>query len=246
MGFFSRLALFFRIRSHAALDNAENPGQVLDYSYSKQLEQLQQMKQAIAEVITAEKRLEIQQTQAIDKMNLREQQARQALVMGRGDLARMALEEKEQLVGQVNSFEKQLSNLRAQKEQLLQTQRTLAQRVETFRTQKEMVKAQYSAAKAQVRVNETLTGLSDEMSEVQAAMHRAQDKMLDMQARANAMQTIVEADDISGLLPASPLDREMQKLTAEQNIEDQLQAMQDELRLSGPAFGQKQIEGPTP
>jgi phage shock protein A len=84
------------------------------------------------------------------------------------------------------------------------------------------------------------------MSEVQAAMNRAQDKMLTMQARANAMQTIVEADDISGLLPASPLDREMQKLAAEQNIEDQLQAMKDELRLSGPTFDQKQIEGPTP
>ncbi len=43
MGIFSRIATFFGIRINAALDKAENPGQVMDYSYSKQLEQLQQL-----------------------------------------------------------------------------------------------------------------------------------------------------------------------------------------------------------
>jgi len=57
MGFFSRLATFYRIRANAALDKAEDPGQVLDYSYSKQLEQLQNLKRSIAEVVTNEKRL---------------------------------------------------------------------------------------------------------------------------------------------------------------------------------------------
>ena len=50
MGFFSRLATFFRIRANAALDKAENPGQVMDYSYSKQLEQLQNLRRSIADV----------------------------------------------------------------------------------------------------------------------------------------------------------------------------------------------------
>ena len=44
MGFFSRLATFFNIRANAALDKAEDPGQVMDYSYSKQVEQLQQLR----------------------------------------------------------------------------------------------------------------------------------------------------------------------------------------------------------
>ena len=45
MGFFSRLANFFRIRANAALDKAEDPGQVMDYSYTEQLKQLQNLKQ---------------------------------------------------------------------------------------------------------------------------------------------------------------------------------------------------------
>lgn len=247
MGIFSRISLFFKIRANAALDKVEDPGQVMDYSYSKQLEQLQQIKRSIADVVTAEKRLELQQSQLLDKVNQRDQQARQALAAGREDLARMALQEKETALLQVNGYEQQIAQLRAQEEKLLSMQRTLTARVEAFRTQKEMVKAQYNAAQAQVRVNETLTGMSEEMGEMNQAMQRAQDKVLSMQARANAMEVLIEADDFSvQALPegGSTLDRELQKISAEQNVEAQLQALKQSMQLGGPGAGQKQIEGP--
>ncbi len=247
MGIFSRIATFFRIRANAALDKAEDPGQVLDYSYSKQLEQLQQVKRSIADVATAKSRLELQQSQALAKVNQRDQQARQALTAGREDLARMALQEKETGLIQVNGFEQQISQLREQEEKLLAMQRTVTARVEAFRTQKKMVKAQYNAAQAQARINETLTGLSEESSEMNLAMQRTQDKVLNMQARASAMETLIEADDVSvQLLPGggNTLDRELQKISTEQNIEAQLQALKQDLQLEGPNARQKQIEGP--
>ena len=77
MGFFSRLATFFRIRANAALDKAEDPGQVMDYSYSKQLEQLQNLKRSIADVVTNEKRLEMQQAQIQQQSDRLDQQALQ-------------------------------------------------------------------------------------------------------------------------------------------------------------------------
>lgn len=248
MGIFSRISLFFKIRANAALDKAEDPGQVMDYSYTKQLEQLQELKRSIAEVVTAEKRLELQQSQMLEKTNTRDQQARQALAAGREDLARMALQEKETLLISVNGFEQQLAQLREQKEKLLAMQSKLTRRVEAFRTQKEMVKAQYSAAQAQVKINETLTGMSEEMGEMDQAMQRAQDKVLSMQARANAMETLIEAEDFA--VPALPpgsnstLDRELQKISAEQNIDAQLQALKQQMQLEGPNAKQKQIEGP--
>jgi phage shock protein A len=248
MGIFSRISTFFKVRANAALDKAEDPGQVLDYSYGKQLEQLQQIKRSIADVATAKSRLELQQTQALNKANQREQQAKQALLAGREDLARQALQEKETGLIQINSFEQQIAQLREQEEKLLTMQRAVTARVEAFRTQKEMVKAQYNAAQAQVRINETLTGMSEESSEMNLAMQRTQDKVLNMQARANAMETLVEADDLNTpLLPGggSTLDRELQKISAEQQIDAQLQAMKQDLLLEGPgAAGQKQIEGP--
>jgi phage shock protein A len=136
MGFFSRLATFFRIRANAALDKAEDPGQVLDYSYSKQLEQLQQIRRSVADVVTNEKRLEMQQSQLIEKINRLDQQAMQALQANREDLARMALQRKETLLVQINSYEQQLAQLKAQEEKLINMERTISARVEAFSTQK--------------------------------------------------------------------------------------------------------------
>jgi phage shock protein A len=246
MGFFSRLATFFHIKANAALDKAEDPGQVMDYSYSKQVEQLQQLRRSIADVVTNEKRLEMQQTQLIQKTNTLDQQALQALQANREDLARMALQRKETLLVQINSYEQQLAQLKTQEEKLVSMERTVSARVEAFRTQKEMVKAQYNAAQAQVKINETVTGISNEMSEMNLAMQRAQDKVLDMQARANAMEALIDQGTLSeqGMIGGSgdTLERELQKISSEQNVEGQLQAMKQQLQLGGANVQQKQIE----
>ncbi|MEO8974075.1 MAG: PspA/IM30 family protein [Ktedonobacteraceae bacterium] len=248
MGFFSRLAAFFRIRANAALDKAEDPGQVMDYSYSKQLEQLQQIKRSVADVATNEKRLELLQTELLGRVNKLDAQAMQALQANREDLARMALQRKETLVPQLNGYEQQIAQLREQKEKLIAMDRTLTSRVEAFRTQKEMVKSQYSAAQAQVKITETVTGISKEMGEMNMAMQRAQDKVLSMQARASAMDALLDEGTLgdNGLLGAGsgdPLDRQLQQISAQQNVDAQLQAMKQQMQLGGPN-AQQQIEGP--
>jgi phage shock protein A len=249
MGIFSRLVNVFRMRASSALDKVENPGQVMDYSYGKQLEQLQQLKRSIADVVTQEKRLELQQSQLKDKLQTLDNQARQALQANREDLARMALQRQETLVVQLNNYEQQIAQLKAQEEKLITMERSVSGRVETFRTQKEMVKAQYSAAQAQVKINESLTGISQEMNEMNSAMQRAQDKVLNMQARANAMDTLIEEGAIEeqGLLGAGSgdsLDRELQHISSQQNVDAQLQAMKQQLQLESPSSQPKQIKGP--
>src|SRR5947208_17161530 len=112
MGIFSRFIKYIRIRANSALDKAEDPSQVIDYSYSKQLEQLQQLRRSIADVVTNEKRLEMQQKDVEAKANKLGEQARQALMANREDLARLALQRKEQLVSQLNSYEQQISQLK--------------------------------------------------------------------------------------------------------------------------------------
>ena len=250
MGLWSRITTFFRIRANAALDKAEDPGQVMDYSYGKQLEQLQQLRRSIADVVTNEKRLDLQQSQIQQQVNKLDQQAMQALQANREDLARLALQRKEGLVAQLSNYEQQIAQLRAQEENLIAMERKISARIETFRTQKEMVKAQYSAAQAQVKINEAATGISQEMTEMNLAMQRAQDKVLTMQSRASAMETLIEQGTLGeqGLLgPGSgdPLDRELQKLSSQQNVEAQLQAMKQQMQLGGPNAQQGQIEGPT-
>jgi phage shock protein A len=151
----------------------------------------------------------------------------------------MALQRKEALLVQFNNYEQQIGQLRAQEEKLISMERTVTERVDAFRTQKEMVKAQYSAAQAQVKINEAVTGISQEMSEMNLAMQRAQDKVLTMQARAEAMNTLIEQGTLGdqGLLGAGagdPLEQELHKIASQQNVEAQLQAMKQQLQLGGP------------
>ncbi|HYX49051.1 MAG TPA: PspA/IM30 family protein, partial [Ktedonobacteraceae bacterium] len=142
MGFFSRLLTFFRIRANAALDKAEDPGQVMDFSYQEQLKQLQNLKRSLADVVTQQKLLEGQQEAMLQRVNKYDQQAMQALQGNREDLAREALQRKEALLPQLSAYEQQIAQLRAQGERLITMERTVSARVEQFRTQKEMVKAQ--------------------------------------------------------------------------------------------------------
>lgn len=247
MGLFSRIAQFLRIRTSAALDKAEDPGEVLDYSYNKQLEQLPKIRQSIVEVKTNEKLLEGQMDTIVQKVNRLDQQALQALQVHREDLARLALQKKEVLLPQIANYEQQIAQLQTQAEKLIATERMLTARVEAFRTQKEMVKAQYSAAQAQVKINETVTGISEEMGEMNMAMQRAQDKILSMQARANALDALIESGTLSDqslIGGEDALDRELRQISSQQNIEAQLQAMKQQLQLGGSSAQQKQIEGP--
>src|SRR5260370_25010922 len=188
----------------------------------------------------------MKQSEHKDKINRLEEGARQALQANNEDLARQALQRQQTLVFQINDYERQISQLRAQEEKLIQMERTVTARVEAFRTQKEMVKAQYSAAQAQVKINEAVTGISQEMSEMNLAMQRAQDKVLTMQARANAMDSLIEQGALGdqGLLGAGsgdPLERELNKIASQQNVEAQLQAMKQQLQIGAPNQQQKQL-----
>src|SRR5260370_2796846 len=87
------------------------------------------------------------------------------------------------------------------------------------------------------------------MTEMNHDMQRAQDKVLSMQARADAMDTLIDQGTLSeqGLIGAGSgdtLDRELQQVASQQNVEAQLQAMKQQIQLGGPDASQRQIEGP--
>src|SRR5258708_30739865 len=89
-----RFRMIFGAKVSKALDRAENPTETLDYSYEQQLSLLQNVKRGIADVVTAKKRLQMQQAQLEKSVVTLQTQARHALPGGREDLARHALEPK--------------------------------------------------------------------------------------------------------------------------------------------------------
>lgn len=237
MGLLSRFTTFIKAKFSSAMDRAEDPNETLDYSYQKQLEQLQNLRRSIADVVTSEKRLELQQAQTNSQMEKLDSQARAAVQQGRDDLARTALERKTALQGQIAAFNTQIAQLKAQQDRFVEMERRVSTRVEAFRTQKEMVKAQYNAAQAQVKIQESVTGISEEMTDVNLAVQRAQDKVLSMQARANAMDQLVDQGTLPELLNPGQddIDRQLAQVSTKTVVEDQLAQLKSQVQGQLPA-----------
>jgi phage shock protein A len=237
-GLMSRASTVVKAKFSKLLDRAENPAETLDYSYEKQLELLQNVKRGIADVVTAKKRLELQETQLQQSIVKLETQARQALAAGREDLARQALERKSGLQQQLQSLDQQSQQLEQQQDKLVTSEKALSAKVEAFRTQKETIKAQYSAAEAQVRIGEAATGIGEQMADTGLAIQRAKDKTEQMQARASAIDELTTSGALEDFTSdQTELDRELGQLASKSQVDDELEKMKAEV-----GSGEKQKE----
>lgn len=243
MGLFSRMSTIFKAKVSTALDKAEDPRETLDYSYEKQLEMLQKVKRGIVEVTTAKKRLELQSAKQKEDISKMDVQARQALTMGREDLARIVLQRKASTMEQLQSLDAQVANLDNEQTKLVDAESRLAAKVESFRTRKEVIKATYSAAEAQVRIGEAIGGISEEMTDIGMAIDRAENKTAQLQSRASAIDELMasgvlaDATAIGG--PSSDIDRQLAQLSSASTVDSDLARMKAEL---GQGTAPKQLE----
>ena len=228
---FERIALVFKSKANKALDKYEDPRETLDYSYQKQLELLQNVRRGVADVATSRKRVELQATKMNSEVERLQSAAQRALESGREDLAREALTRKAGLQSQLDDLQAQHAQLQGEEEKLVRASSRLQAKVDAFRTRKETIKASYSAAEAQSRINEAFTGISEEMSDVGLAIQRAEDKTLQLQARASAVDELLASgalDDPTGTVK-DDITRELDALASDSSVENELAAMKAQL-----------------
>ena len=230
-GIFERIALMFKTKANKTLDKYEDPRETLDYSYQRQLELLQNVRRGVADVATSRKRVELQAQQLNSQVEKLQLSAQRALESNREDLAREALTRKAGLATQLADLQEQHAMLQAEEEKLVRASTRLQAKVDAFRTRKETIKATYSAAEAQTRINEAFTGISEEMSDVGLAIQRAEDKTQQLQARASAVDELLASgalEDPTGTYK-DDITRELEALAADASVEDELSRMRAQL-----------------
>ena len=226
MGVLTRMSTVVRAKMNRLLDKAEDPRETLDFAYEKQMEMLRNVKRGVVEMVTTKRRLELQASKVQETVVKLEEQARQAMAAGREDLARLALQRKQASVYELDGLDQQVANLELEQEKLTKAEQRLKAKVDSFRTRKEIVKAQYNAAQAQVRIGSALSGISEEMGDVQLSIERAETKTESLRARAGAIDELAEAgvlEDFSGR--EDQLGKELAQITASQNVEDELEGL---------------------
>lgn len=231
MGLISRVSTIFKSKVNNVLDKAEDPRETLEYSYQKQMEQLQNVRRGVAEVVTSKKRIELQLNKLKQTMTQLDQDARDAVKVGRDDLAQEALTRKQAFQAQLAGLESQVADLEREENRLTDLQKKLNLKVESFRTQKEVLKAQYSAAQAQVKIGEAFTGLGEDMADVNMALQRAQDKTESMRARASAIDELAEnpAFQLEAPSTGDSLRDELNKAKGASSVQEELARLKAEL-----------------
>ncbi len=226
MGLFQRAHDIVEAKANKALDQAENPSEMLDLSYEKMLEQLTQVRRALVTIAASRKRIELQEVQLQQSIAHLQDQAQAAIGQGRDDLAKEALARKAAAQQQIDQMEPQHQELTEQEEKLEQTLSQLQSRVNAFRTQKETLKAEYTASKAVTSVNESAAGISKSISDSGAALQRAQDKIATMQSRAQATDELLESgvlEDIGG--GTDDIQKELDELSSKSDVDTELAAL---------------------
>ncbi len=210
---------------------AADPRQTFANAYQRQRELLARVQGALAEIGASKAKLDAKGVEVREKLPQMEEQARRSLIAGREDLARLALQRRQVATIELHSLEGQLREVEQEEGRLSLLEQRLAMQIEAFHAQLEVIAARYSAAEAQVRMQEVLTGISDELADLGTALQQAEEKTEHMQARASAIDQLVEAGvlEMPGLAAGDAFERQLAQLDVGRAVEDQLAALKREV-----------------
>jgi len=235
MTLFQRAHDILSAKANKALDAAEKPDEMLDLSYQEMLDQITRVRRGLVDIAASRKQLELQEQQFQHSVDHLQEQAKAALAQGREDLAREALSRKAAAQAQIDGLESQHQQLTEQEQKLEQTLDALQKKVNEFRSKKEVLKAQYTAAQAESSVNADVAGISSTYSDAGAALERAQDKIANMQARADATDELLQSgvlEDVGG--DTDDIQRELDEAGSAADVDKELAALKAQIGTGTP------------
>ena len=211
MGIARRIAELYEVKVNALLDRVEDPREIVDYSYARQLDFLRGMRDAAVDLGASRNRASRQEGELRRCAERLRRQAEQAVAAGKDELGRDALRLRAETVAHADDLAAEQAQLRADQERLANATRRLEARVEAFAYEKETLKAAYTAAEA--RAAAEAAGLLDGGSEAADDERRAAEQTERLQGRAEALS---EQAGEGRWRPAPPLvaDRVREELDA--------------------------------
>lgn len=234
MGIARQIAELWRQKVNALLDRAEDPREMLDYSYAQQQEFLHRMRSALADVTASHNRARAQEEELRRAADRLRAQAEQALAAGKEELARYALAHREEMIAHADDLAAEQAALRIEAERLAEETRRLEARFEAFRYRKEEMKAAYTAAAA--AAGRPPAGSSATVADAMKAARRAEDQTAALQARAAALSEQIRTGGPVTLPSADAyrLQEQLDALSRDAAVEEELAAIRAQLaRQSG-------------
>jgi phage shock protein A len=230
MGIVDRLKVLLARGANVALAPAPDPRVTQLTTHQKQRALLNQVIKAGDQVTAAKERLKATADAVRAKLPTMEESARSELRSGHEAAARLALQRRQVVASELETLERQLAEVEKEGSALAMIEQRLSGQIEAFSARQEVIRARYSAAEAQVRINEAMTGVSEDFADLTAALHRAELTTGEMQARATAIDRLVQEGDLESIgfaAGSDAIDARYQSLGADDDVERRLNALRE-------------------
>jgi phage shock protein A len=189
--FFSRMKTLVSSELNAILDRAEDPVKMLDQFLRDMGEDIHEAEAAVAKQIANEKMLKRKVNDAQAMVDRRQEQAEKAVEAGDDELARRALEDRQEQ-------EKTLESLTASWERASKDVATLREKLDEMKREyqemklkKDSLKARAESAKTRTKMNRTMSSISGDES--RQGFERMEEKVLRFEAEAETSEDLSEA-----------------------------------------------------
>lgn len=210
---FDRLVNLFKAMFNAVLGRMEDPQIMLEQTYQDLQSNLIQVRQAVAQAIATEKQLEQQLQKNKDQAETWQNRAAMAVQQNNDELARQALQRKQQYVQAATDLETQLKTQRETTRTLRQRLTDLEAEVQKAYTKKQVLIARDKAAQATSKANEILSKTT--AGGAMSVIEKMETKVQEREARAAAL-----AD-----LGSDQLEKQFKNFEGQSDIEMELLAL---------------------
>lgn len=185
MGLFDRVSRIIRANINALVSSAEDPEKILNQTIQDMAEDHFQMRQAVAQAIASQKRMERQYEQALQSVNEWQRRAELALRNNNEALAREALVRKKTFAETAQSIKRQLDEQTKQVEILKTNMTKLESKISEAKAKKDMLIARARAAKASQQINEVIGRVNT--TSALSAFERMEEKVNSLEAQSAAV-----------------------------------------------------------
>ena len=197
MGILTRIFNLFRSTTSDLLDKAEDPEKMIKQMITDLEAQKKKAKQQMTEALALQKRLERDTEKEHQEAEKWEQKAILAVQNEKDDLAKEALTRKNEHLRRALDFEKQLEMHQNNADSLKESYQTMEDKIDEIKRKQGLLSVKQKQAEAQEKIYKTIEGLGD-TSGIMDTIERAEEKVENLQARAEAYQEIsMESDQES-------------------------------------------------
>lgn len=215
MNLFDRFTRVVKSYANALISTFEDPEKILEQAVTEMNDDLIKMRQATAQVLASQKRMENKYKSAVQASEDWYRRAQLALGKGDEDLAREALKRRKSYADNAASLKTQLDQQKSVVDNLVNNTRLLESKIQEAKSKKDTLKARAQSAKTATKVTEMLGNVNT--SSALSAFEKMEEKVMTMESQAEALNQLT-TDDLEGkfaMLESSSVDDDLASLKKE-------------------------------